>query len=75
MLMLTRKVGEAIVLADNVRLTVVAIQGDKVRIGITAPEDITVDRLEIHGLKNVQRKQRKQAQDAPDEDLPGSPAC
>ena len=75
MLMLTRKVGEAIVLADNVRLTVVAIQGDKVRIGITAPEDITVDRLEIHGLKNAQRKERKQARDAPDEDLPGSSAC
>jgi carbon storage regulator len=48
MLVLTRKVGEQIVLGDDVRLTIVAIKGDRVRLGITAPKETVVDRKEIH---------------------------
>jgi len=48
MLVLTRKVGEEITVGDHIRITVVAINGDKVRIGINAPKEITVDRQEIH---------------------------
>jgi carbon storage regulator len=48
MLVLSRKVGEEIVIGNNVRITVVEIRGGKVRIGITAPENVTVDRQEIH---------------------------
>lgn len=51
MLVLTRKVGETIVIANNIRITVVAVQGDKTRIGIEAPPDVTVDRQEIHDKK------------------------
>jgi len=41
-------VGETIIVADEIRITVVSIRGDRVRIGVAAPEDIRVDRLEIH---------------------------
>jgi len=52
MLVLSRKVGEDIVIGDNIRLKVVAIQGGKVRIGISAPKEVTVDRQEIHEKRN-----------------------
>jgi carbon storage regulator len=48
MLVLTRRVGEEIIIAGNIRVTVTAIKGDKVRIGITAPPEVRVDREEIH---------------------------
>jgi carbon storage regulator len=48
MLVLTRRLGETIVIAGDIRVTVVALQGDKVRLGIEAPEAVTVDREEIH---------------------------
>jgi carbon storage regulator len=48
MLVLTRKVGEEIVIGDNIRVTVVAITGGKVRIGINAPKEVAVDRQEIY---------------------------
>ena len=48
MLVLTRRVGEEIIIANNIRITVAAIKGDKVRIGITAPPDVRVDREEVH---------------------------
>jgi carbon storage regulator len=47
MLVLTRRVGEEIVIGDNIRLTVVALKGDRVRLGIQAPHSVPVDRLEI----------------------------
>jgi carbon storage regulator len=48
MLVLTRRTGEEIMIAGNIRVTVVAVQGDKVRLGVTAPKDVTIDRREIH---------------------------
>lgn len=51
MLVLTRRVGEEIVIDGTIRVTVVAVQGNKVRLGVTAPSDITVDRSEIHALR------------------------
>ena len=48
MLVLTRKIGEQIIIGEDIRLAVVAIQGDRVRLGITAPKDTRVDRQEIH---------------------------
>ena len=48
MLVLTRRVGEQIVIGDDIRLTIVAITGDRVCIGITAPRETVVDRQEIH---------------------------
>ena len=48
MLVLTRRVGEEIVIANNIHIKVVSIKGDRIRIGITAPENVTVDRAEVH---------------------------
>ena len=47
MLVLSRRVGEEIVIGDGIRVTVVAVQGDRVRLGVTAPNDVRVDRLEV----------------------------
>jgi carbon storage regulator len=48
MLVLSRRVGEQIVINDTIRITVVAVKGDRVRLGIEAPRDVTVDRAEVH---------------------------
>jgi carbon storage regulator len=48
MLVLSRRVGEHLVIGDDIRVTVVAINRDTVRIGIEAPPSIRVDRQEIH---------------------------
>jgi carbon storage regulator len=48
MLVLSRRLGESIVIDGNVTVTVVAFRGEKVRLGITAPDDVQVDRSEVH---------------------------
>jgi carbon storage regulator len=48
MLVLSRRVGEEIIINDNIRVTVVAVKGDRVRLGIVAPRDVNVDRSEVH---------------------------
>ncbi len=48
MLVLTRRAGEAIVIDGHIRLTVVSVRGDRIRIGIEAPPSVVVDRQEIH---------------------------
>jgi carbon storage regulator len=47
MLVLSRRVGEAICIGNNVVVTVTAIQGGRVLVGIEAPKDIRVDRAEV----------------------------
>jgi carbon storage regulator len=51
MLVLSRKTNEAIVINDNIRITVIGIRGDRVRLGIEAPRDVAVDRAELHERK------------------------
>jgi carbon storage regulator CsrA len=48
MLVLTRRPGEQIVIDGNIRVTVVSVKGDRVRIGIEAPPTVLIDREEIH---------------------------
>jgi carbon storage regulator len=48
MLVLTRRVGEEIVINGNIRVTVVAVQGNRIRLGITAPESVVIERKELH---------------------------
>ena len=57
MLVLTRKIGEQIVIDDNITVTIVAIEGNKVRLGVTAPRSCRVDRAEVH-----QRRLEEQAE-------------
>jgi carbon storage regulator len=47
MLVLSRQSDETIIIGDNIRVTIVEVRGDKVRIGIDAPRDVAVHRQEI----------------------------
>jgi carbon storage regulator len=51
MLVLTRQVGEVIVIAGNIRVEVLEARQGMSRLGITAPKEITIDRLEVHEAK------------------------
>ena len=55
MLILTRKVGEAVVIGDNVTVAIIAVKGSQIRIGINAPKDVTVHREEIY--ERIRREQ------------------
>lgn len=57
MLVLSRQSDESIIIGDNIRVTIVEVRGDKVRIGIDAPRDITVHRQEIYDA--IQRENAK----------------
>lgn len=48
MLVLTRKIDESIKIGDCIEVTVIAVEGDQVRLGITAPRSIPVHRREIY---------------------------
>jgi len=53
MLVLTRKVGEEIVIGGNIRVKIVSIKGDRIRVGIEAPDSVEVNRAEVHARKPV----------------------
>jgi carbon storage regulator len=58
MLVLSRKKNESIVIDDHITITVVEIRGDKVRLGIDAPKDITVHRREVYEAIQSQAQAR-----------------
>ncbi|WP_019594342.1 carbon storage regulator CsrA [Thioalkalivibrio sp. ALM2T] len=54
MLILTRRVGETLMIGDDVSVTVLGVKGNQVRIGINAPQDVAVHREEI--FQRIQRE-------------------
>lgn len=59
MLVLTRKRDESIIIGDEIRVTVVDVRGDQVKLGIDAPRSIPVHREEIY--KEIQEENRRAA--------------
>jgi carbon storage regulator len=65
-LVLTRKAGQSIAIGDDIEITLLEIDGGKVRLGIQAPRSVPVHRMEIYlainaeGEKKVERTPRKQ---------------
>jgi len=55
MLILTRRVGETVVIGDDVTVTVLGVKGNQVRLGVNAPKQVAVHREEIY--ERIQREQ------------------
>ena len=63
MLVLSRQKDESIIIGDDVEVTIVDVRGDKVRLGITAPKNISVHRKEVY--EAIQREKREAQKQQP----------
>jgi len=65
MLILSRKVGEAIIIADNIKIRVLENKGGLVKLGVEAPEHVIIHREEIY--LRILEENKKAAMDSPDD--------
>lgn len=68
MLILTRRVGESLMIGDEINVTILGVKGNQVRIGVNAPRDVAVHREEIY-----QRIQQERADEGPSSEAASAP--
>ena len=63
MLLLTRRIGETIMIDDDVSITVLGVKGNQVRLGVNAPKEVSVHREEIYQrIKNEKDNEQKESE-------------
>lgn len=68
MLVLTRRIDESIAIGDNIIVTVLAVDGDRVKIGISAPREVNILRQEVFQAIQEQRKLQEHLAQTPEPD-------
>ena len=68
MLILTRRIGETLMVGDDVTITVLGVKGNQVRIGVNAPKDVAVHREEIYQRIQNEKSDGSSPETVPDAD-------
>lgn len=69
MLILTRRIGESLVVGNNVTITVLGVKGNQVRVGVNAPKEISVHREEIYKRIQEEKNQKESDEEQSDEEF------
>ncbi len=64
MLVLSRQKDESIVIGDDIKITIVDVRGDKVRLGIEAPREVSVHRIEVYEAIQREKQSKEKKQDS-----------